>query len=442
MNSGSPSTTEQVVRMAGFALATLAVTSLLTYVWRHVPPPSTAPVAPAPLALAFQPMATGLERPVFVAVVPDGSGRLLVAEQAGALRVVADGEVASRPLLDLRDAVQSTGSEQGLLSFAFHPRFEQNGRMFVAYTAVPDGRLVVAAYLVSQEADGLHAQQDGTVLEVEKPRSPEGEPFTVHNGGQLRFGPRDGYLYVGLGDGTEPKYTDLTAQDRSSLWGSILRIDVDAGAPYAVPPTNPFVATPGARPEIFAFGLRNPWRFAFDPDGRTIWVSDVGQDSYEEIDRVVAGKNYGWPHREGTFVAPKANLHAAGFYRDADGLPRFTPASAIDYLRTMGRHFEPPVVTYGHLRLDPNGGHAAVGGFVYQATGIPELRGRYLFGDFVTGRFWSIDARVGSAVDWQRYDLPSLTISAIEPDAEGEPIVADYVSGTLYRLVPGEADGD
>jgi len=420
----------------GAALTTFAIATLLTSAWRLAPPPAAAAVPTRGDPFDLELVVSGLRRPVFVLAVPDDSGGLLVAEQDGTIRMVTDGRVESVPLLDLRDEVQATGSEQGLLSFAFHPGYEQNGRMFVAFTARPDGRLVVDEFLVANADHGLVATRTRGVFEASKPTAPTGEPFEVHNGGQLRFGPRDGYLYIGLGDGTEPKYTDLTSQDLASVWGSILRIDVDDDPAYAIPASNPFVGRPGVRGEIFAYGLRNPWRFSFDPDGATIWVSDVGQSRYEEIDRVVAGKNYGWPHREGFMASLRANLHAAGFYRTESGRPRFVVSAVFDYLLTSFRNLEPPVVHYAHPHIDPAGGNAAVGGFVYQGERIPALRGRYLFGDFVSGRLWSIAAEPSAPFDWRAHAVPWSMISAIEPDADGEPIVADYASGTLYRLRP------
>ncbi|NLF12357.1 MAG: PQQ-dependent sugar dehydrogenase, partial [Anaerolineaceae bacterium] len=241
-------------------------------------------------------VASGLDRPVLVTHAGDGSGRLFVVEQGGLIRIVEDHALLPVPFLDLSQLVIS-GGEQGLLGLAFHPEYASNGYFYVNYTRVEDGATVVARYSVSA-ADPNVADPGSAVPILTVP-----QPAPNHNGGHLAFGPNDGYLYIGMGDGGGAGDPDENAQDVATLLGALLRLDVDGGTPYAIPADNPFAATAGAD-EIWDYGLRNPWRFSFDLDTGDLYIGDVGQAAWEEIDYHGAGTpggvNFGWDCREGT----------------------------------------------------------------------------------------------------------------------------------------------
>ncbi len=344
-------------------------------------------------------VADGFEQPVQVVDAGDGSGRLFVVEQPGRIRLVDDGQVVPEPFLDITTLVGCCG-ERGLLSVAFHPDYAKTGHLFVNYTD-RNGDTVVARYQVSttdpNRADPASAE---TILFVD-------QPAANHNGGLLLFGPQDDYLYIGLGDGGGGN--GQNGQDLSMLLGKILRIDVDRTSgdlpfKYAIPPDNPFVDQPGGRPEIWALGVRNPWRFGFDRVTGDLWIGDVGSATYEEVNYQPGasrgGENYGWDLMEGTvcraescdaFVAP-----VSGFDRD-----------------------EGCVVT---------------GGFAYRGSEIPDLHGVYLFADYCSGRVWGL---VGDASNtWTRLGPveTGLRISSFGEDAAGELYVVD-IDGAIYRLV-------
>jgi len=312
-------------------------------------------------------------RPILVAHAGDGSGRLFVPDQSGMIHVVRPGATEAKLFLDLRagTAPWTKWNEEGLLGLAFHPRFRENGEFFVCQSVKGEKRLQhVTRFRVSgSDPDRADPASGEVVLEIE-------QPFWNHNGGPIAFGP-DGRLYVGLGDGGSRNDPFGHGQRLDVLFGKILRIDVDRRDPglgYAIPADNPFVGRDGARGEIYAFGLRNPWQLAFDlPTGR-LWAGDVGQDLIEEIDLVVAGGNYGWSAQEGT--KPFGSRAAAG--------------PLID-----------PVWEYDH-----DVGKSVTGGRVYRGRAIPELVGRYVYGDFVSGRMWALSvddagrATANHAIPW------------------------------------------
>jgi glucose/arabinose dehydrogenase len=341
--------------------------------------------------------ADGFDQPVQVVDAGDGSGRLFVVEQPGRIRIVQDNQVLPEPFLDLSDLVSCCG-ERGLLSVAFHPDYAENGEVFVDYTDV-NGDTVVARYQVSA-ADPSRADPASAriILSVK-------QPAANHNGGLLLLGPRDGYLYIGLGDGGGGN--GQNGQDLSTLLGKILRIDVDrtsAGLPYSIPPDNPFVDQPGARPEIWAYGVRNPWRFSFDRVTGDLWIGDVGSATYEEVNEQPAaspgGENYGWDLMEGRECRAEGGCDAF-----------VAPVSGFD-------HDEGCVVT---------------GGYVYHGTGMPELEGIYLFADYCSGRVWGLVRDTGAT--WTRLDPveTGLRISSFGEDATGELYVVD-IQGVIYRL--------
>ncbi|MCO5192515.1 MAG: PQQ-dependent sugar dehydrogenase [Anaerolineae bacterium] len=355
--------------------------------------PSAEPVT----AIALEPIATGLKRPVAAAHV--GGDRFFVAEKDGLVRIVAAGAVLPDPLLDLRDRIATDGSERGLLGLAVHPDFASNGRFYVVYTNL-DGDTEIVRFAVSAEnpdyADPDSAQ---LILFVE-------QPFGNHNGGQLLFGP-DGYLYIGLGDGGAVGDPFRNAQDPGTLLGAILRLDVDGGEPYTVPPDNPFVAERRARGEVWAIGLRNPWSFGFDRVTGDLYIGDVGQEGPEEINAQSAeqsGVNYGWPILEGS--------------------------RCYEAERCRSRGLQPPIFEYPH-----SDGCAVVGGRVYRGTQFPALTGNYFFADYCLGRIWTLRTDPVT-MKWQRtlvYELTSPLSNFVE-SADGELFVLDYGDGILYQI--------
>jgi glucose/arabinose dehydrogenase len=347
-----------------------------------------AAIARAQDRLRLEPVAEGLEQPVFVTHAGDGSERLFVVEQAGRILILDGGELLEEPFLDITEDV-GAGGERGLLGLAFHPAYADNGRYFVHYTRAEDGASVIAEFEVSPDPD--RSRQGGRrLLTVD-------QPFANHNGGMIAFGP-DGFLYIGLGDGGSGGDPGNRAQDRDELLGKILRIDVDGRRPYAIPPDNPF-AGGGGRPEIYALGLRNPWRFSFDRRRGKLYVGDVGQREREEIDIVRIGRNYGWRVLEGSrcFEPPE----------DCD-------RSGLKLPRTE----------YGH-----GGGRCSVtGGYRYRGRAVPALKGLYVFGDYCSGEIFALRRRERS-----RLLDTDLAISSFGEDAAGELYVVDR-GGAIYRI--------
>lgn len=341
-------------------------------------------------------------RPVDFQTADDGSNRLFVVEQAGTIRVFEnDPEVdGSGVFLDIRERVRDAGNEEGLLGLAFHPDYAQNGTFFVDYTASDPRRTVIARYRVDpQDPNRALPGSEEVVLEVP-------QPYGNHNGGQIAFGP-DGYLYVSMGDGGSGGDPQGNGQDRSTLLGALLRIDVDAGgATYAIPPDNPFAGNEeGFREEIYAYGLRNVWRFSFDePTGR-LWAADVGQNAYEEVDVIERGGNYGWNVMEG--------IHC------------FEPSEGCDE-----SGLEMPVWEYSHGE-----GSSITGGFVYRGTDVPVLDGRYVVADYVSGRIWALTYDGVEAEAEELMDT-ALAISSFGVDQQEELYVLAF-DGTIYRFVEG-----
>ena len=350
-------------------------------------------------ALQLTPIVAGLASPLFVTAAGDGTNRLYIVERGGIVRVLPPGASAPSMFLDVRARVIA-GEERGLLGLAFHPRYAANGRLFVYYTRAGDGALIIAEHRRSA-ADPLLADGVETVLlTIDHPR------HSNHNGGMLAFGP-DGYLYVGVGDGGAGNDPSNNAQSTDVLLGKILRIDVDradaiAGTRYAAPPDNPFVNAPG-RDEIFALGLRNPWRFGFDRATGALWVGDVGQGDREEVHApVVAGGNYGWRVYEGT--------------RCTDNDPALC----------VPTNFTAPVLEYSHTQ----GRCSITGGYVYRGVREAVEPGAYVYGDFCSGEIfaWSGSAQV-------LLSGTGLAIASFGEDEEGELFVVD-LAGTISRLDP------
>jgi glucose/arabinose dehydrogenase len=363
---------------------------------------STLPISPSPVPLqtlpdpstaAWVPVINGLRQPVDLKHA--GDDRLFVVEKQGVIRIVRDDVLLSESFLDLRDRVGSSSSEQGLLGLAFHPRFAENGRLFINYTDAA-GDTVVARYLAS----GDRADPESEVILLRIP-----QPFANHNGGALAFGP-DGYLYIGTGDGGSAGDPQGNGQSLNTLLGKILRLDVDGGEPYAVPADNPFTGRGKGAAEVWAFGLRNPWRFAFDRLAGDLYIGDVGQNQWEEVDWVPAGSpgglNFGWSVREG--------LHAYA----GDG--------------TAG--FVDPVAEYGHDQ-----GCSVTGGVVMRDPALPTWDGTYLYGDYCSGRVWGLRHTADGA--WLHGLLfeTGASISSFGEGADGRVYLVDY-AGAVYRLAP------
>lgn len=329
----------------------------------------------------------GLTHPLYLTHAGDGTGRLYVVEQAGAIRTVINHALHTVPFLDIRERVLS-GGERGLLGLAFHPRFSDNGRLFVNYTRHPDGATVISEFRARNERADPHSER--VLLTV-------AQPYANHNGGMLAFGP-DGFLYIALGDGGAAGDPGNRAQDKTSLLGKLLRLDVDHGTPYAIPRDNPFAAG-GGRAEIYAYGLRNPWRFSFDRATGELWLADVGQNRWEEINVVERGKNYGWRVMEGNhcFLPPIACKR--------DGLT-------------------PPRAEY----RNKNPRCSITGGYVYRGRAVPALSGMYVFGDYCSGEVMALH---GDAL--KVLITSKLRISSFGEDEQGELYVLDHQGG-VYRI--------
>ena len=342
-------------------------------------------------------VADGLDRPLYV-TAPAGDPRLFVVEQVGRIRIVADGAVRDEPFLDI-SADLSRGNEQGLLGLAFHPDYAANGRFFINYTDRA-GATRIVSYRVSGDPDRADAASATPLLSIE-------QPFANHNGGWLGFGP-DGLLYIGMGDGGAAGDPNGNGQNKDSLLGKILRIDVDGGEPYGIPAGNPF-ADGGGAPEIFALGLRNPWRISFDGDD--IYIGDVGQRRIEEIDVIGvadAGANLGWNVMEGPdCYQPRKDCPAEGLVL--------------------------PVHSYTHEE-----GCSVTGGYVYRGAAIPAIAGRYFFADYCAGVLQSFVYAGGAATEIVRHDAALGAIGDVTSfglDGAGELYVTTG-AGAVMKFAP------
>lgn len=366
-----------------------------------LPPPTLEPVQiqlPNPAEYTWAPIAEGLTQPTDITGAADGSNRLFVLEKPGRIRIILNDQLQPTPFLDITDRVGSSSSEQGLLGLAFHPRFYENGYLYVNYTD-RNGDTRISRFTAS--GDAADPRSEKRILAVK-------QPYANHNGGAVKFGP-DGYLYIALGDGGSQGDPFDNAQSGNSLLGKILRVDVDHGDPYAIPPDNPYAGSGEVYQEIWALGLRNPWRISFDPLTGDLWIGDVGQSSREEINRVPGGApggfNFGWNEMEGSLPF------------EGNNRPEFT-APLAEYTRS--------------------GGCSITGGYVYAGQALPEWQGIYFYGDYCSGNIWGLPSKTDTVPD----PLTSATllfqtgfnISTFGIDDAGELYAANYSTGTIYRL--------
>lgn len=350
----------------------------------------------------------GLVDPLRVTNAGDGSGRLFIVEKRGVIRIFQDGELVAQPFLDIAGRVRDNDSEQGLFSVAFHPDFAENGYFYVVYTSEPRGSNVLARFSVSPgDPDIALPASELRLFDIP-------DEAANHNGGDVAFSPLDGYLYYATGDGGGPGDVHRNAQNPQSLFGKVLRIDVDGGTPYAVPEDNPFVGDDAYRPEIWATGLRNPWRFSFDRLTGDLFIGDVGQSAWEELNYQPAGfaggQNYGWPDMEGLHCYP------AGTSCDEDGL----------WL---------PVLEYP--QFDDAGemiGCSIAAGVAYRGNAAPGLEGTFFYGDWCSGRLF-LGYRTNSGA-WESRELAEtgFQITSIGEDEAGELYLTDMRGGALYAL--------
>jgi glucose/arabinose dehydrogenase len=348
-------------------------------------------------AVQLQNVLTGLSNTVYVTNSHDGTNRLFVIEKIGRIRVAQPGATTTTIFLDIISRVLSSGSEQGLLGLAFHPQYSINGRFFVNYTRQTDGATVVAEYRVSASDPNIAGTTETTLLVVP-------QPFTNHNGGMIEFG-RDGYLYIGMGDGGSANDPGNRAQDINNLLGKILRIDVDhanGSVPYSSPPDNPFFGSTAGADEIYAIGMRNPWRFSFDRGTGALYVGDVGQGVREEIDIVTRGGNYGWRVMEGSICNPNFN----------GGVCTPPPGSTL------------PIWDYAHAA----GRCSITGGYVYRGARSTVPTGSYIFADYCTGEIWQLLGGTQTLL----IDT-ALNITSFGEDEAGEIYVVGQ-NGTIARL--------
>jgi glucose/arabinose dehydrogenase len=362
----------------------------------------SGPSLPQGRGARLQPIASGLSSPLYLTSPPGEVNRLFVVEQTGGIRVIKDGNLLPTPFLNLSDRI-SAGGEQGLLGLAFYPDYATSGRFVVHYTD-PAGDTHLSIFHVSADPDVADPASEQVILTAD-------QPYANHNGGQVAFGP-DGLLYLGLGDGGAANDPEGRAQNLSDLLGSILRLDVQTGTSYTIPPDNPFVGQPGIQPEVWSYGLRNPWRFSFDRATGDLYIADVGQDRYEEVDVAPTssgrgkGVNYGWNIMEGAHCLSGSQCDQTGLT-----LPDFE---------------------YGHDQ-----GCSITGGYVYRGSAIPDLQGLYFYGDFCQGWVRSLRYAAGTTIevtDWPTL-RPGGSVLSFGEDTAGELYVLSS-SGSVFKVVP------
>lgn len=353
--------------------------------------------------IRLEKMASGIPNPLFLTHAGDGSKNLYVVSQNGVITILQEKKILEKPFLNIKKKVRA-GGEMGLLGLAFHPEFKKNKRFFVNYTSSRGGLHTVISEFHAASDAMADAQTEKIILKI-------AQPYPNHNGGDIVFGP-DGYLYIGMGDGGAANDPQNRAQNLGELLGKFLRINVnktEGALPYGIPPDNPFVNVKSARPEIWAYGMRNPWRFSFDRATGKLFAGDVGQDDREEIDIVEGGKNYGWRIMEGIICTPGVNADC-----DKSGL-------------------EPPLMDYG--RKD---GFCVTGGYVYRGKQMPKLCGVYIYGDYGTGNIWGLRTD-GKKITKHKLLIKSsgLNISSFGEDEDGELYVVD-LNGVIAKIAAAQ----
>jgi glucose/arabinose dehydrogenase len=382
------------------SLSLLAVASLLCNASKDDRPAATANVTPqGSVQLTVEEVARGLESPVYL-TAPQNDPRSFIVEQPGRIRILENGKLADKPFLDITSKVGS-GGERGLLSVAFHPQYRANGFLFVNYTD-KKGDTRIERYTVSKtDANSVDLASAKMILTID-------QPYANHNGGLNLFGP-DGMLYIGMGDGGSQGDPHGNGQNRNILLGKLLRINVDRGDPYSIPDGNPF-AKGGGRGEIWATGLRNPWRFAFDRGTGLLYIADVGQDKYEEINiapSTAAGVNYGWSTMDGATCFKDDGCNKAGLQQ--------------------------PAVIYNHS----DGNCSVIGGFVYRGRKIPEIQGEYFYSDWCNSwvkSFSYANGKAGTPRQWFNRGMGS--IASFGEDGQGELYICSS-NGRVYRIIKG-----
>lgn len=367
--------------------------------------------------LKLEKLVSGLDEPLFLLSLPGDADTLFILEKKGRLRVWRAGALQSRDVIDLREKISDV-SERGLLGMAFHPKFGADNRQFFIHYSDRGGSTIIARFTLPAPADAdaplvADPKSEKLLLKIE-------QPYPNHNGGMIAFGPRDGYLYVGMGDGGAANDPHNAGQDLGNLLGKILRIDVDGGDPYAIPPSNPFAKTPGARPEIWAWGIRNAWRFCFDPDNGDLWIGDIGQNLWEEIDWLPGGHpggaNFGW--------------------RILEGKHDFDVPQGADRSKLV-----PPVYEFPH---GAPANHCSVsGGYVYRGSAMPWLRGSYFWADYCSNVIGTLrvdrEGALTEEVDRTAQLDPERKLRSIVSfgeDAARELYVIS-LAGTIWKIVPG-----
>ncbi len=364
---------------------------------RDLPPPPDESL----VAIKLVPIVFGFDDPVQVTNAGDGTGRLFVVEKPGRVQIVQFGERLDEPFLDITDVATVFGQEQGLLSVAFHPEFMSNGAFYVNYTD-GSGATTIARYRAGPGENRANADLGLVLLTID-------QPFQNHNGGGMAFGP-DGYLYVGMGDGGSANDPYGAGQDLYSLLGKMLRFDLTDPDVLAIPASNPFVGDPAARDEIWAYGLRNPWRFTFDRETGDLFIADVGQNAFEEVHFVARADldgpalNFGWNVLEASACLKELDCDRTGM--------------------------ELPVAEYGR-----DGGCSITGGFVYRGQEQAAMRGVYIYGDWCTGTFWGLTP--DGAGNWRSeiVGTADIGLSSFGEEESGEMFATGLFSGGLYKAV-------
>ena len=363
---------------------------------KNVSPSENANAVEPWLNLKLRKKYSGFNQPVYLTHSGDGSGRIFILEKEGKIISLSDGIPST--FMDIDDRIRSRESERGLLGLAFHPDFKSNSKFYVYYTDLR-GDVVISEFKTDESGKYGNKESERVLLRIN-------QPFSNHNGGQIEFGP-DGYLYIGTGDGGGGGDPFDNGQNINSLLGKILRIDVNSGSPYGIPSDNPFVNKSG-RDEIWSYGLRNPWRFSFDTKAGDLYISDVGQRKWEEINfqpaRSKGGENYGWRYLE--------------------GFNSFKLEKNIDL-----KELTMPVFEYGH-----EDGCSVTGGYIYRGREHPNMTGTYFLGDFCTGIIWGLKGKNNKWVFSKLLKKP-IFISSFGTDENGEIYVLDFKSGYVYQLV-------